>query len=67
MKEKFPNGKYVDVFGLCKVVPLADTAAQGLRLNLGRYVGVAELTVDDFEFVEYPQERTTTACAPVFA
>ena len=50
MKEKFPKGKYADVLGLCKVATLAEIEAQGWSLNPGRYVGVAERAVDDFEF-----------------
>jgi type I restriction enzyme M protein len=50
MKQNFPEGKYVDVAGLCKVATLAEIEAQGLSLNPGRYVGVAERAADDFEF-----------------
>jgi type I restriction enzyme M protein len=48
--EKFPQGTYADVLGLCKVATLADIEAQGWSLNPGRYVGVAERAADDFEF-----------------
>lgn len=50
MKEKFPKGKYADVLGLCKVASLDEIEAQGRSLNPGRYVGVAERELDDFEF-----------------
>jgi len=56
MKLNFPKGKYADVTGLCKVVPLADIEAQGWSLNPGRYVGVAERAADDFEFTERLEE-----------
>ena len=48
--EKFTNGQYSDVLGLCKVTDLADIEAQGWSLNPGRYVGVAERAADDFDF-----------------
>jgi len=56
MKESFPNGKYADVAGLCKVATLTEIEAQGWSLNPGRYVGVAERAADDFEFAERLEE-----------
>jgi type I restriction enzyme M protein len=56
MKDKFPNGKYADVLGLCKVATLTEIEAQGWSLNPGRYVGVAERAPDDFEFAERLEE-----------
>ena len=51
LDEKFPDGTYNDVLGLCKVVTLDEIEAQGWSLNPGRYVGVAEGEVDeDFDF-----------------
>jgi type I restriction enzyme M protein len=50
VSEKFPESKYVDVLGLCKVATLAHIEGQGWSLNPGRYVGVAERAPDDFEF-----------------
>ena len=38
----FPDGKYSDVAGLCKVASLEEIAEQGYSLNPGRYVGVAQ-------------------------
>lgn len=38
----FPNGKYQDIAGLCKVASLEDIEAQSYSLNPGRYVGVAQ-------------------------
>jgi len=52
LKERFPEGSYVDVPGLCKVVTLAEIEAQGWSLNPGRYVGVAERGIEDFDFKE---------------
>jgi type I restriction enzyme M protein len=56
MKQKFPNGKYADVLGLCKVAALDEIEAQGWSLNPGRYVGVAERAADAFEFTERLEE-----------
>jgi type I restriction enzyme M protein len=50
VQEVFPNGTYADVPGLCKVATLQEIEAQGWSINPGRYVGVAERTVDDFDF-----------------
>jgi len=52
IKEIFPDGKYRDVAGLCKVSSLADIEAQGWSLNPGRYVGVADRVEDDGDFRE---------------
>ena len=56
MKQHFPEGKYRDVSGLCKVATLDEIRQQGYSLNPGRYVGVAERKADDFEFSERLQE-----------
>jgi type I restriction enzyme M protein len=56
LKEKFPEGQYADVAGLCKVATVADIEAQGWSLNAGRYVGVAERAADDFVFAERLEE-----------
>ena len=56
LKEDFPDGKYVDVLGLCKVATLDEVRQQGYSLNPGRYVGVAEREADDLEFSERLQE-----------
>ncbi|KYF58604.1 hypothetical protein BE08_17970 [Sorangium cellulosum] len=52
VKGSFPEGKYVDVPGLCKAATLADIEAQGFSLNPGRYVGVAGRAAEDFDFKE---------------
>ena len=41
LDERFPDGKYQDVMGLCKAATRAEIAEQGYSLNPGRYVGVA--------------------------
>lgn len=56
MDERFPDGKYLDVPGLCKVATLDEIEAQGFSLNPGRYVGVAEKEADEFEFAERLEE-----------
>ena len=56
LAEKFPQGQYIDIPGLCKVATLEEIAAQGWSLNPGRYVGVAERVVDDFDFTEKLEE-----------
>ena len=56
MQKNFPEGKYVDVPGLCKVATMGKIEAQGWSINPGRYVGVAERAADDFEFSERLQE-----------
>ncbi len=56
MKEHFPDGKYRDVKGLCNVATIAEIKKQGYSLNSGRYVGVAEGEVEDFDFEERIEE-----------
>lgn len=40
LTERFPNGVYEDVTGLCKAATLAEIEEQDYSLNPGRYVGV---------------------------
>ena len=56
VKEHFPEGKYVDVPGLCKVTTLGEIREQGYSLNPGRYVGVTEREEEDFDFQEKLEE-----------
>lgn len=56
LKEMFPDLKYTDVAGLCKVATLAEIEEQGWSLNPGRYVGVADREEDDFVFSERLEE-----------
>ena len=56
LAQHFPDGKYQDVAGLCKVATLAEIAAQGWSLNPGRYVGVAARAADEFVFAERLEE-----------
>lgn len=50
--EHFPDGKYVDVAGLCKVATRAEVEAQGWSLNPGRYTGTAAVQDDGEDFTE---------------
>ncbi|MGV7006316.1 type I restriction-modification system subunit M [Desulfovibrio sp. QI0442] len=52
LQQHFPEGAYRDIAGMCKVATRADIEGQGWSLNPGRYVGVANLTADDFDFAE---------------
>lgn len=52
MKKRFPDGRYRDVAGLCKVATLKEIEAQGWSLNPGRYVGIGERPPDDFDLQE---------------
>ena len=56
MTEHFPDGKYADVAGLCKVATLAEIEAQSWSLNPGRYVGVAAQEGGDFNLQERLEE-----------
>ncbi|GGA77271.1 membrane protein [Neiella marina] len=42
LDKHFPDGKYQDIAGLCKVATVAEIKEQGYSLNPGRYVGVAQ-------------------------
>jgi type I restriction enzyme M protein len=52
LKERFPDGRYVDVPGLCKAATLSEIEAQGWSLNPGRYTGTALVDEDDGDFPE---------------
>jgi type I restriction enzyme M protein len=52
LKERFPDGVYADVPGLCKIATLAEIEAQGWSINPGRYTGTAAVEDDDEDFVE---------------
>ena len=50
--ERFPDGAYADVTGLCRVATIAEIEAQGWSLNPGRYVGTEVEDLDDEVFEE---------------
>lgn len=52
LEERFPNGEYADVKGLCKVATIEEIEAQGWSLNPGRYVGTEVEEIDDEIFEE---------------
>jgi type I restriction enzyme M protein len=56
LKEKFPDGCYVDVAGLCKVATVAEIEAQGWSLSPSRYVKFMERPPDEFDFYERLEE-----------
>lgn len=51
LTSRFPEGKYVDVQGLCKVVNRAEIAENDYSLTPGRYVGVEDQTDHDFDYI----------------
>lgn len=52
MEQHFPDGRYADVPGLCRVATIAEIAEQGWSLNPGRYTGVAPRDEADDAFAE---------------
>lgn len=51
LTENFPDGKYDDVGGLCKVATRAEIETQGWSLNPGRYTGTAAIDDSDIDFM----------------
>ena len=49
---RFPDGAYSDVTGLCKVATVEEIEGQGWSLNPGRYVGTEVEDLDDEVFEE---------------
>ena len=51
LNERFPEGVYADVAGLCKLASQEDIKAQDYSLTAGRYVGVAKSneSLEDFK------------------
>jgi type I restriction enzyme M protein len=50
--EKFGEGTYADVLGLCKVADLSEIEEKGWSLTPGAYVGVAPVEDDGVDFEE---------------
>jgi len=50
--ERFPEGEFADVTGLCKVATIEEIKAQGWSLNPGRYVGTEVEELEDEVFEE---------------
>jgi type I restriction enzyme M protein len=59
LNDRFPNGVYEDVTGLCKSAGLAEIEEQDWSLNPGRYVGVVieEDGLTEEEFLTEMKER----------
>jgi type I restriction enzyme M protein len=49
-KERFPDGKYTDIEGLCKVVTLDEVKENDYSLTPGRYVGVTVVEDDGVDY-----------------
>ena len=56
LTEKFSNGVYVDVAGLCKIANRCEIAEKSYSLTPGAYVGVAEVQEEDENFEERMKE-----------
>ncbi|MCB9247046.1 MAG: N-6 DNA methylase, partial [Ignavibacteriales bacterium] len=52
LTNRFPEGVYTDVEGLCKVVTQKEIEAKDWSLSPGRYVGVDTSTDEDFDYEE---------------
>ena len=50
LTSRFPDGEYVDILGLCKVVNRAEIADNDYSLTPGRYVGVEDQIDHDFDY-----------------
>ena len=50
--EKFRDGEYQDVMGLCKAASLAEIEEKGYSLTPGAYVGVAPVEDDGVDFAQ---------------
>ena len=50
--EKFGDGEYTDVLGLCKVATISEIEEKGWSLTPGAYVGVAPVEDDGVDFEE---------------
>lgn len=52
LTEKFGEGEYADIPGLCKIATLEEIKAKGYSLTPGAYVGVAPIEDDGVDFHE---------------
>lgn len=50
LNERFPDGVYQDVAGLCKIVNREEIASSDFSLTPGRYVGVAPQIDENFDY-----------------
>ncbi len=56
LTEKFGEGKYKDVLGLCKIATIQEIEEKNYSLTPGAYVGVAEVEDDGVDFHERMNE-----------
>ena len=56
LTEKFGEGEYKDVLGLCKIATIEDIDGKNYSLTPGAYVGVAEAEDDGVDFYERMNE-----------
>lgn len=56
LTEKFGNGEYKDIPGLCKIATIDEIAQKNYSLTPGAYVGVEEAEDDGVDFAERMQE-----------
>ena len=56
LTEKFGEGEYKDVLGLCKIVTIQEIEEKNYSLTPGAYVGVAEVEDDGVDFHERMNE-----------
>lgn len=50
LQSRFADGEFADIEGLCKVVDIDDVEANDWSLTPGRYVGVAKVVDEEFDF-----------------
>ena len=50
LEEKFGEGEYADVLGLCKLADILEIEGKGWSLTPGAYVGVAPVEDDGVDF-----------------
>lgn len=56
LTDKFGDGEYHDISGLCKIATIADVEEKGWSLTPGAYVGVAETGDDGVDFHQRMKE-----------
>jgi type I restriction enzyme M protein len=60
--DQFPNLKYKDIAGLCKIVTIKEVEKQSWSLNAGRYVGAKDAEIEDYVFEEKLKELNDELC-----
>ena len=56
LEAMFTQNQYADIAGLCKVAAVLEIEGQGWSLNPGRYVGVAEKSLEEFDLATRLEE-----------